>query len=85
MAHSATVRTAEVMRTVVSGRASRLVRRKWRGKLWKRHQASGPVNSWQLMLRAAAFQMRRKGSQAGDGGYQASSDGYTRKMPAMAR
>ena len=67
MAHSATVRTAEVMRAVVSGRASRLVRRKWRGKLWKRHQASGPVNSWQLMLRAAAFQMRVYQEDAGHG------------------
>ena len=84
-APSATVVTAVAMRTVVRGMASKLVRRKYLGKLWKRSQARGPVNSWQLMLSAAMDQILRMGSQETDGGYQASNTGDSRKMPAMAR
>ena len=65
--------------------ASKLVRRKYLGKLWKRSQARGPVNSWQLMLSAAMDQILRMGFQALDAGYHASSSGNSRKMPAMAR
>ncbi len=45
MDDSARVQTATPMRAVVRGIARRLVMRKKRGKLWKRYQARGAVNT----------------------------------------
>jgi hypothetical protein len=50
------------MIALVSGRARRLVRRKYCGKEWKRIQTKGAVNTWQDKDRVAALQTFLTGS-----------------------
>ena len=79
--------TEVTMTAVVTGIASMLVSRKYFGKEWNRSQASGPVNAWQEMERAAACQMRLGKSTRSwpEDGYQLSSTGYSTVMPVIAR
>ena len=80
---SRTVLMPAVMITVVRGRAMRLVRRKYLGKLWNLNQTRGPVNTWQEMLSAALCQIFLIGDD--DSGYHFSMRGYMMNMPAIAR
>ena len=83
---SARVATAQNISIDTNGSASRLVRRKCVGKLWKRIHTSGAVNNWQEIVSAIADQMRFMGPEyLPSEGNQASSAGKSVTIPSIAR
>lgn len=84
-ADNATVAIEKSITRLVSGMASRLVMRKYFGKLPKTHHTSGAVNIWQEMLSAAASQILRIISPPPADGYHEHRFGNISTIPAIAR
>ncbi len=86
MLQSATHKIELIITTELTGRAIRLVNRKYFGKVWNLTQHRGAVKSWQLIDIAAASQTFFTGhSVPSTSGYQEESDGYNNAIPSMAR
>lgn len=77
------VRTLAGIRNPQMGRARRLVRRKYLGRVPKVCQIRGAVNNWQLMERLRDFQMLNE--RPCRVGCQSRICGNTSMMPAQAR